>query len=136
MNRSPLIWLPISGVLGLAGCAAYPDKPYVFAQTRVAGISAAAGPGAGGADFTLGYRQRDVVFVPTAAVEGTGVKETPSVIAQFEPQGGTHGGMGKFFASGKAAEQLAAGLAKERPLPTHVAQNAKPSKSDKMAKAR
>jgi hypothetical protein len=121
-----VIALPL---LVLAGCASPPDKPYLFAQTRVAGISAAAGPGAGGADFTLGYRRRDVVLVPSGAAEGGAPKETPSVLAQFEPKPEPQGGMGKFFAMGKAAERLAEGLAKDRPhAPVNVArgEGAKP----------
>ena len=108
----------------------------MFAQSDTFGVSLAGSATDQGAEFTLGYRGRNFAIVPVVVeeddgtfkqIEATGVdvdgktevKEAFSVLGQFEANTvaeaqvnlKTTVGLGKFFATGLAARQLAAGFA-------------------------
>jgi hypothetical protein len=120
--------------MSAAGCAELPNPPLIFGQTHTVGITIAGSPAEQGGEFTLGYRDRDLAFVPVTVTQGDGVvsqleshvfgedrsasgqpdKDAFSVLGQFELV--TEGqqaqvGLGKFFATGLAARRLADGFA-------------------------
>jgi len=119
----------------LAGCSSTPtNMPLVFGESITVGISIAATTTDQGADFTLGYKSKDVAIVPvsvlktdggveklqahitntaTADVPGSTSDDAYSVIGQFSVETGQQGhqvGLGKFFATGQAAQVLSEGF--------------------------
>jgi hypothetical protein len=101
----------------VAGCNA-PDKtPLVFVQSQTLGITANASGSTATPELTLGYRDLDVALVPVGA-ENNGManknSDAYSVIGQFNA-GVTSGtapqaNLGKFFATGLAARDVALGF--------------------------
>ncbi len=140
--RVPLI-LPCAATAALlalcAGCATKGDH-LVFGQSHTVGITVT-GPASGsGAEFTLGYKDRNVAIVPvtTTSADGTRMQlkaegesdvDAFSVLGQFSVDSGQNftaasgasgaapgsiqAGLGKFFATGMAARNLADGFAKQ-----------------------
>ena len=110
----------------VSGCAEFPkNMPLMFGETISFGVSIAGSAGEQGVDVTLGFKTRDIAIVPVAVEtkEGTIEKLTASivdgntdafsVIGQFDSKtdGGTGEiGLGKFFATGSAAQVLADGF--------------------------
>jgi len=113
------------------GCTSVPtNMPLVFGETLTVGISIAGTTVDQGADFTLGFKSKDVAVIPVSVLKtdgsveklkATGVAGTPpvivddaySVIGQFSTDTSTTGqkvGLGKFFATGQAAQFLAEGF--------------------------
>lgn len=115
----------------LAGCEALPQNPVIFGQGTSVGITIGQSPTTQTPEFILGYKDANIAYLPTVAVDGAGnltdlggkmkvgsdeFKETYSVLGQFEVNGETDPskpsiGLGKFFATGNAAVKLAAGFA-------------------------
>jgi hypothetical protein len=134
MDRSIGYCVGLIAVLGGAGCSELPNPPLIFGQTHTVGITIAGSPAEQGGELTLGYRDRDLAFVPVSVTQNDGSvtqleshvfgaarstgnqpdKDTFSVIGQFDVA--TKGqlaevGLGKFFATGLAARRLADGFA-------------------------
>lgn len=120
----------LAGLLGAAimmgGCATDQQMPLIFGQSHTVGISLGAGTTEQGADFVLGYKDKDIAIVPIAIQTGPGTyaqvgslsgedfDDSFSVLGQFEVNSGTteaEVGLGKFFATGAAAKALADGFA-------------------------
>jgi hypothetical protein len=109
----------------LAGCNTSPDLPLVFYQATTVGISASATGGGATPELSLGYRDTDVAVVPVSSSSGSVRAINPdsaghkfqdalSVFGQFQvdANAGTSPkvGLGKFFATGQAAQHLADGF--------------------------
>jgi hypothetical protein len=112
----------------VSGCNSSPDLPLVFYQATTVGITANASPAQASPEISLGYRDTDVAVVPVTSngnairaknpnqVAGSKGKfeDALSVFGQFQvdTSAGTTSniGLGKFFATGLAAEQLAIGF--------------------------
>jgi len=108
--------------------------PLIFGQSQTVGISIGAGASEQGADFVLGYKDKNIAIVPVAikvaegsyaqvgSMSGDNFEDSFSVIGQFEVNTTTsqgNVGLGKFFATGAAAKALADGFAsKLTPEPT------------------
>ena len=113
----------------LTGCSTVENMPLIFGQSQTVGISISSSAADQGGEFTLGYKDRDIAIVPVTVKQSNGdstlVKSTVSnsqdamsVLGQFEINTGTHAnnanvGLGKFFATGVAAQQLATGFKKK-----------------------
>lgn len=104
----------------------------VFAQAHTVGISVSQSQTAPTPEFVLGYKDANVALLPTAIRDRNGnpteiggvsrsdgqeFSETFSVFGQFRANtsknetGSPTVGLGKFFATGLAAQKLAAGFA-------------------------
>ena len=133
MNWTARIGSVVIAVMGGAGCGELPNSPLIFGQTHTLGITIAGSPAEQGGELTLGYRDRDLAFIPVSVTQNDGSttqleshvfgdatsaaqpdKDAFSVLGQFEAS--TEGreakvGLGKFFATGIAARRLADGFA-------------------------
>lgn len=109
----------------LAGCTSNQNLPLIFGQSQTVGISIGAGASDQGADFVLGYKDKNVAVVPVSVQESDGssvqigsmsgkeFEDALSVLGQFEVKTDTsrgNVGLGKFFATGAAAKSLADGF--------------------------
>ena len=111
-------------IIMICGCAKYTNLPLMFGQSHTVGITISGSTTDQGGEFTLGYRDKDIAIVPVTIKQNSGdstlVKSTVqnsqdamSVIGQFELSSGTadgNVGLGKFFATGLAAQKLADGF--------------------------
>lgn len=125
------IFLLVAGLIILTACEAVEDT-VVFGQAHTVGISAGQAPGAAAPEFVLGYKDANVALLPAAVKDATGnptplggttkgggseFGETFSVFGQFSANSALGGqqnpdvGLGKFFATGIAAQKLASGFA-------------------------
>ncbi|HQR51731.1 MAG TPA: hypothetical protein PLZ79_00560 [Burkholderiales bacterium] len=116
----------------LLGCATNQSLPLLFGQTQTVGITINAAPQEQSAELTLGYRDRDIAIVPVSVPQpdgsntqlsstvphetlaGAEAKDAFSVLGQFEVDSNARqveAGLGKFFATGLAAQKLADGFA-------------------------
>ena len=111
--------------LVLAGCSPTANPPLLFGQTHTLGVGIH-GSTTQGTDLTLGYKDFNIAIVPVTATDATGeVKPIQSwaarknsvnalsVLGQFEANaqaGSPSIGLGKFFATGLAADKLADGF--------------------------
>lgn len=128
MRMQVIGWM--AATLFCSGCATY-DNELLFAESTDIGIGLQPNP-VGGAQFNFGYKQRDLALVPIGAIDGTGevvqrrtkgangAKDALSVFGQFNASA-TAGGadaakrkatLGRFFATGLAAQNLAGGYSK------------------------
>ena len=111
--------------ISLAGCASSQNLPLIFGQSHTVGISIGAGASDQGADFVLGYKDKNVAIVPVSVQESDGssvqigsmsgneFEDALSVLGQFKVKTDTSQGdvgLGKFFATGAAAKSLADGF--------------------------
>ncbi|MEP3847717.1 MAG: hypothetical protein ABJM43_20415 [Paracoccaceae bacterium] len=133
MNKKQLLtlcgWLSLSIVL--TGCENLEDR-VVFAQAHTVGISVSQSQTAPTPEFVVGYKDTNVALLPTVARDSSGktttlggvsknqgseFNETFSVFGQFQANaaskqaGSPDVSLGKFFATGLAAQKLAAGFA-------------------------
>lgn len=113
-------------LLILSGCASNQNLPLIFGQSQTVGISIGGSASDQGADFVLGYKDKNIAIVPIAievsegghaqvgSTSGEGFEDSFSVIGQFDVKSGTSPGgdvgLGKFFATGAAAKALADGF--------------------------
>lgn len=118
-----------------SGCASVSTPPLFFGELVTIGLDIGATPGSAGADFTLGYRDRNLAIVPVSAINGGNANEIVawsqdngnnrrdalSVFGQFKsqvkasgeqgaPPGTRKVSLGRFFATGLAATNLAEGF--------------------------
>jgi hypothetical protein len=117
----------------LTGCHTAPSL--VFGQSHTVGISMGGAASDAGAELSVGYKDRDIAVVPVAIVSkdgavnaqtmpvrsqvasrrGNGIDtDSLSVLGQFEVNANAKNqdvGLGKFFATGLAAQKLADGFA-------------------------
>lgn len=144
--------------VALAGCANLESTNLIFGQQETVGLGISGSGPQQGADLTLGYKSTDIAVVPvatktpdgqillsaknvndsTANSPGGEIDDAFSTLGQFElnvakdPQTGEKivpsVGLGKFFATGVAAQYLAdgfrhklAGSAKGTPAPAPTA---------------
>lgn len=135
MERSLCMPAAAAGFVGLllAGCDSASKNPVIFGQTTTVGISIGQSQTTQAPEFVLGYKDANVAILPTVAEDGAGnvatlggtvtnpqngvsFEETYSVLGQFEVNTPTsiaaeEAGLGKFFATGLAAQKLSAGFA-------------------------
>jgi hypothetical protein len=116
------------GALALAGCGNVDSAHLVFGQQNTVGLDInLTAPEQGGA-LSLGYKDRDIAIIPVVVKEGESYKLTGSTnakdgsdendaystLGQFDMKSGQNGalsaGLGKFFATGLAAQKLADGF--------------------------
>jgi hypothetical protein len=117
-------------VLALAACTTEDTPPLVFGQHQVLGVNIGTGATGTVPNLTLGFQAYDIAIVPVvdydangdpelltatdAKDDGSQTEDTFSVLGQFDVQSqATDGrvGLGKFFATGFAARNLASGFA-------------------------
>lgn len=133
MSRTVRFGVVMISLMGGVGCSEVPNPPLIFGQTHTVGITIAGSPAEQGGELTLGYRDRDLAFVPVSVTQSDGSvtqveshafggqrdgdarpdKDALSVLGQFDVS--TEGqtakiGLGKFFATGLAAKRLADGF--------------------------
>ena len=116
-------------------CACQTSPRLVFGQSHTLGISIGGAASDAGAEMTVGYKDRDVAIVPVAIVPRDGAtsqgamlitaavgakkgrpadRDALSVLGQFQTSAKSQApevGLGKFFATGLAAQKLADGFA-------------------------
>lgn len=107
------------------GCAASNNLPLIFGQSQAIGISIGAAASDQGADFVLGYKDKNIAIVPVSleispgsfakigSESGKNFEDAFSVLGQFEASSDitkSNVGLGKFFATGAAAKALADGF--------------------------
>jgi hypothetical protein len=121
--------MSLSALLAAAACGTSDNPPLVFTETNNIGITVASSPAAQGSEVTLGYRSLDLAVVPVTVTQadgtvtnlfvevqdGQGAKasDTLSVLGQFEANAQAPAaavGLGRFFATGLAAQKLADGF--------------------------
>ncbi len=117
--------LAMLAAAGASGCSTSGNTMLVFGQSQTVGITIGASATDQGADFTLGYRDKNFAIVPVTvrnadgsttlvrSAFGTGFDDALSVLGQFELSTSSKTadvGLGKFFATGSAAKTLADGF--------------------------
>jgi len=115
--------------LALGACSPASNPPLLFGQTHTVGIAIHGSTTQQGADLTVGYRDFDIAVVPVTVMDasgqvhrinarargvdgGVGVNAL-SVLGQFDVRVTSTApdvGLGKFFATGLAADKLADGF--------------------------
>jgi hypothetical protein len=119
----------IFGASALAGCGNVDSAHLVFGQQINVGLDITATAPEQGATLSLGYKDKNIAVIPVAVKEGEGYKllggtnnettdsdknDAYSTLGQFELATGQNGvasvGLGKFFATGIAAQRLAEGF--------------------------
>lgn len=124
--------------LTITACTTIPNNmPLVFGEDISLGISMGGSTTSQGAELTLGFKSKDVAIIPVVAASGTDLtkiqgevnnmgtpsgvpyastqKDAYSVLGQFGTTTDNNGkriGIGKFFATGRAATSLADGFSK------------------------
>jgi hypothetical protein len=122
MRKSFAIFLSLPLAASLLACVPTDKPPLLFVQSQTVGISATANGTTQTPEFSLGYRDLDIALVPvigadggslTTATEGNS-KDAYSVIGQFNVNStlgaNPSANLGKFFATGLAARQVASGF--------------------------
>jgi hypothetical protein len=111
-----------------AGCANRSDPPLIFGAGHTYGVSVGAGSSDTGGEFVVGYKGTDIALIPVSAIQPNGNEElvgaaaagghgdSYSVLGQFggsaaKSKTGANAGLGKFFATGAAARNIAEGYA-------------------------
>jgi hypothetical protein len=129
-------WTAIAALgLGVSACGNKDAAHLIFGQEHVVGIDVSAGAADQGGTFSLGYRDKNIAIVPVAIKQNDGSymplggdmpgnnastsigKDAYSTIGQFEIATDGNGNsvtpkvsLGKFFATGVAAQFLADGF--------------------------
>jgi hypothetical protein len=121
----------LTGTLALAGCSQTGNAPLLFGQTHTVGIGIHGSAAQQGADLTVGYKDFNIAIVPVTAttpsgqllpiladVRGTGTDGGRDALSVFGHFGATAEAgttqkvvLGKFFATGLAAQRIATGFA-------------------------
>lgn len=131
MTRSQLTLMLGAAAVAAAGCSTPGQTMLVFGQTQTVGISIGGTVPDQGASFSLGYQDKNFAIVPatvahadgsstqvmsTVGKDGKGGSDALSVLGQFEVRSSTRTadvGLGKFFATGLAAQKLADGFSEQ-----------------------
>jgi hypothetical protein len=134
MNNSKRIWV-VLGAVAVAACGNVDSTHLVFGQQQTVGLDITATAPEQGGTLSLGYKDKNIAVIPVAVNEGdtyrllgstnklegsANMANSPdendaySTIGQFELNTGQNGtasvGLGKFFATGLAAQKLADGF--------------------------
>ncbi len=128
------------------GCATgNGELPLLFGSSNVVGLSMGGNVSETGGEFVFGYKGQNIAVVPVSAVNGGSeefivsslpdgtFRDSFSVMGQFTADGkklkkGANAGLGKFFATGFAAQNVALGFSKKMgAYRTQVAQCQLPS---------
>lgn len=132
MNINVMIAIVVASQV-LTGCAAnLKNPPLLFGQTESLGITVNGSATQQNAEITLGYRDFNIAIVPVTVTQQTGAvtqiqstadeyvgqsfQDALSVLGQFEASAKATSpevGLGKFFATGSAAKELADGFARK-----------------------
>ena len=130
MNDKRAVWL-VCMVLAVSGCSAIENPPLIFASQQTLGASVSGDAAERSMELTLGFKGRELAVIPVTVKQangssqvqssvGLGYTDALSVLGQFEAtaggevdeqKAGTNVGLGKFFATGLAAQKLADGFA-------------------------
>ncbi|WP_374310505.1 hypothetical protein [Methylocella sp.] len=124
-----ILFIPVNSTIFcafLCGCAQSGNTPLLFGQTQTVGITANGSTTQQAAELTLGYRDFNVALVPVAvstpsgelipvrgSVGGQQAGDAYSVLGQFSVDARSQAPsakLGKFFATGLAAQKLADGF--------------------------
>ena len=133
MSSSIYFRLPaaFAAALFVSACEEHTGNPVVFGQVHSFGITMGQSPTTQAPEFVLGYKDANIAILPTIATSQSGevkvlggktkfagaeFNETYSVFGQFGTENPTRIGEGtvtldKFFATGIAAQKIAAGFA-------------------------
>ena len=132
MGVSGRLFVTGLAALSVAACGNLRGANLVFGQQHTVGLSIGGSTTDRGAELTLGYKDRDIAVVPVAVDQpsdgmlipiqstttgegGQPFRDSQSVLGQFSVNGGANPGpqfgLGKFFATGMAAQKLADGFA-------------------------
>lgn len=137
----------VTPMILLTGCASTSNMPLIFGQSQTLGITIGGSANDQGAEFTLGYKDKNFAVVPVTVKQNSGdstqirSQATPghedalSVLGQFEVNSSTNSanvGLGKFFATGMAAKKLADGFCAK--LGGAAAEQDEPPKQDEETK--
>lgn len=118
-----------AGLFVLSACANFDAAHLVFGQQQSVGLDISATAETGGT-LSLGYKDKNVAIVPVAVKQDDGTyklvggtnneseeadrNDTYATLGQFELKTGGNGtasvGLGKFFATGIAAQKLSEGF--------------------------
>ncbi len=130
MTNLNAIWAAF-GTLALAGCGNVDSAHLVFGQQNTVGLDISATAPEQGATLSLGFKDRNIAIIPVAVsnggtyerlgstnmTDGSDKNDAYSTLGQFDLATGKNGtasvGLGKFFATGIAAQKLAEGFAKK-----------------------
>lgn len=138
-----MIFRALPLVLVVAGCGNVDSTHLIFGQQQTVGLQISATAPEQGASLTLGFSDRNIAIIPVAvkgrdpdAPEGdryqrlgstnnltadSDINDAYSTIGQFEMNTGKNGtasvGLGKFFATGLAAQFLAEGFKAKLAIP-------------------
>lgn len=118
------------GLPAVAACGNLEATHLVFGQEQSVGLTIAGSGPQQDAELTLGFKDKNIAVVPVAVKDangqvvltartdsgpGLGISDSFSTIGQFELDTGKSTavsvGLGKFFATGNAAQTLAQGFA-------------------------
>ncbi|WP_139367779.1 hypothetical protein [Enterovibrio nigricans] len=111
-------------IMTISACSTNENMPLIFSQTQSVGIGIGTNAVAQGVDFSLGYKDSNIAIIPItikqSSNDSTLIKSTVgnsqdamSVLGQFDVNSNNEGAgaaLGKFFATGIAAQQLATGF--------------------------
>ncbi|WP_141699137.1 hypothetical protein [Candidatus Thiosymbion oneisti] len=135
MMKHTIIVACLSALGLLSGCASInPNMPLVFGQSHAFGLSVTGSTLNQGIGFTIGYQDKDIALIPVTVKQPHGEyamiksntrdghRDALSVLGQFDSNSkvGSNAnpntleanvGLGKFFATGIAAQKLADGFA-------------------------
>ena len=122
--------LAIAGAMLLAACGNVDSAHFIFGQQQSVGLNISASAPEQGGSLSLGFKDRNIAVIPVVvknqdgtytlvgAANKTGpetdINDSYSALGQFELNSGQNGtasvGLGKFFATGIAAQKLADGF--------------------------
>ena len=132
MNNAAVV-ISLIALMLLPGCSNLGGASLVFGQQQNVGITLAGSGPSQEAELTLGYKDKNIAVVPVAVKQGDGTykeigggigegenggssSDAYSTLGQFElttsnQASGPSVGLGKFFATGTAAQTLSQGFA-------------------------
>jgi len=129
LNNLNVFWAAL-GTVVLAGCGNVDSAHLVFGQQNTVGLDISATAPEQGATLSLGFKDKNIAIIPVAVsnggsyerlgstnkTDGSDENDAYSTLGQFDLATGKNGaasvGLGKFFATGIAAQKLADGFAK------------------------
>lgn len=110
-----------------AGCSTTGDTPLIFGATHTVGVTIGGSAAETGGEFVLGYKGQQLAIVPISSVQQSserfigavqaGHQDSYSVFGQFSTEArqgqNVSADLGKFFATGYAAKNLAEGFSRK-----------------------
>ena len=146
MNRMLALATMCTVAILAAGCATNGEAPLLFAASNIYGVSIGGNVADTGGEFVVGHKGADFAVIPVSAIQPGGgeelvgaadraslYKDSYSVIGQFggsatKTKKGANAGLGKFFATGTAAQNIAQGFAKKMGVNRTAASGCSPTK--------